>query len=66
METNAWVMVIAALSLLVVIVLAVGLGGFARGGAFNRNHGNQLMRWRIILQAAVILALVIYIAIRGN
>lgn len=39
----------------VVLVLAVGLVGLFRGGAFNRRWGNVLMRWRVGLQALAIL-----------
>lgn len=36
------------------IVLIIGIAGFARGGEFNRKHGNKLMRLRILLQAVAI------------
>ncbi|MDO5529583.1 MAG: twin transmembrane helix small protein [Paracoccus sp. (in: a-proteobacteria)] len=49
----------------VVVVLAVGLGGYAGGGAFNRRHGNRMMRWRIIAQAAAVLAILLYVTLRG-
>ena len=29
----------------------VGIGGFARGGEFNRKHANRIMRYRIMAQA---------------
>ena len=40
-------------------VLFAGMFSMARGGEFNRKHGNRLMRWRVIMQgvALVILAL---------
>ena len=42
----------------VLIILMIGVGGFARGGEFNRRHANRIMRYRIIAQAvAVILIL---------
>ena len=42
----------------VVIVLMVGIGGFAKGGAFNTKYGNKMMRLRLIAQfAAVVLIL---------
>ena len=41
--------IVAALAVLAVtVILAVGIGGFARGGEFNRHHGNRMMRWRLI------------------
>ena len=38
-------------------VLAVGMVAMIRGGEFNRRHGNKLMQWRVMLQAAAILQL---------
>lgn len=52
--------------LIVAAILMTGIGGFARGGAFNRNHGNRLMRWRIIAQALALLVVLGFIAIRGR
>ncbi len=36
-------------------VLFAGLFAMARGGEFNRKHGNRLMRWRVILQGTAVL-----------
>jgi hypothetical protein len=36
-------------------VLFAGLFTMARGGEFNRRHGNTIMRWRVALQAVAIL-----------
>lgn len=58
-------LVIAMLATLA--VLFAGLLSMARGGEFNRKHGNRLMRWRVILQggALLLLALVLLLA-RGS
>lgn len=59
--------IFAALAFLVVmVILMTGIGGFARGGEFNRNHGNRLMRWRIIAQAAAIALILLFVTIRGH
>lgn len=59
--------IFAALAFLVVMaILMTGIGGFARGGEFNRNHGNRLMRWRIIAQAAAIALILLFVTIRGH
>lgn len=59
--------ILAALSALVVLaILLTGIGGFARGGEFNRRHGNRMMRWRIYAQAIALLLVVIYIWLRGS
>ncbi|MFO1163747.1 MAG: twin transmembrane helix small protein [Paracoccus sp. (in: a-proteobacteria)] len=44
----------AVCCLAVVVILAIGIGGFARGSGFNRKHGNRMMRWRLIAQAVAI------------
>ena len=59
--------ILAALACLaVVIVLATGIGGFARGGEFNRKNGNRLMRWRIILQAVALALILGFIWLRDS
>jgi len=53
------IFVVAVLACLVVlIILMIGIGSFARGGEFNRKNSNRLMRYRVAAQAlAVILIL---------
>jgi len=46
---------IPAAIVLTAIVLIIGIAGFARGGEFNRKHGNTMMRLRILFQAVAIL-----------
>lgn len=42
----------------VAIILLIGIGGFGRGGDFNRKYANKLMRMRIAAQfVAVVLIL---------
>ena len=57
---NAYIFVIVA-CLLVVIVLMIGLGGFAFGGEFNRKYANKIMRLRILLQAVAILLIILFV-----
>ena len=58
--------ILAALAVLVVtVILMVGIGGFARGGDFNRKHGNRMMRWRIVAQAVAVALILIFIWLRG-
>lgn len=52
--------------LVVLAILATGIGGFARGGEFNRKHGNRLMRWRIIAQAVAIALIMLFIWMRSS
>ena len=58
--------VIALAMLAVLAILATGIGGFARGGEFNRRNGNRLMRWRIIAQAVSIALILAVVAVRGS
>ncbi len=44
----------------VLIILMIGIGGFAKGGEFNRKHSNRLMRYRIIAQAGAVILIVSY------
>lgn len=52
--------------LVVAAVLVTGIGGFAKGGEFNRKHGNRLMRWRIIAQAVAIALILLFLWIRSR
>ncbi|GAB4390927.1 twin transmembrane helix small protein [Albidovulum sp.] len=59
-------MVVAIACLAVVVILMIGIGGFARGGAFNRKHGNRLMRYRIIAQAIAIALILLFVFMRSR
>ena len=57
--------VIVAIAVLVVLaILMFGIGGFARGGDFNRKHANKVMRWRIIAQAVAIVLVLLFVWVR--
>ena len=45
----------------VALTLFSGLFAMIRGGEFNRRHGNQLMRWRVGMQAVAIALIVLYL-----
>lgn len=59
-------LVMALAVLVVAVILMTGIGGFARGGEFNRRNGNRLMRWRIIAQAIAIALILLFIWVRGH
>ena len=42
-----FLLVVAAVAITVLILLT-GIGGFARGGDFNRKYANKVMRARIV------------------
>jgi hypothetical protein len=48
-----------------VIILMIGIGGFVRGGEFNRRHSNRLMRYRIIAQAVAVILIVAFSYVRS-
>lgn len=51
-----YLVVVACLA--VVVVLMIGVLGFARGGDFNKKYANKIMRLRLLMQfVAVILIL---------
>ena len=61
--------ILAAVACLAVLaVLVIGVGGFARGGAFNRKYANKIMRLRLLLQfiAVILIVLFVYFARRGG
>ncbi len=55
---------IAFACLSVLVVLLIGVGGFAKGGDFNRKYANKIMRLRILLQfiAVIIIVAAVWIA----
>ncbi len=59
--------ILAAIACLVVLaVLAVGIGSFGKGGEFNRLHANRLMRYRIAAQAVAVVLIVGFAYIRSR
>lgn len=56
--------VVAAAVLLVLFILLTGIGGFAKGGDFNRKHANRIMRYRIYAQAVAIALILVFVLIR--
>lgn len=42
----------------VLAILMVGIGGFAKGGEFNRKHANRVMRWRLGAQFVAVILIV--------
>ena len=66
---NKPLFILAMLACLAVLaVLLVGVGGFARGGDFNRKYANKIMRLRLLMQfiAVVLIVTFVYFARRGG
>ena len=53
-------LVAAIASLVVLAILVVGVGSFAKGGAFNRKHANRLMRYRLAAQFVAVILIVAF------
>lgn len=45
----------------VVVILMVGVGGFARGGDFNAKYANKIMRLRLLAQFIAVILIVIFV-----
>ena len=54
--------IITAIACLFVVgVLLVGIGGFARGGAFNAKYANKIMRLRLLAQFVAVVLIVVFV-----
>ena len=57
--------ILAAIACLaVVVVLMVGVLGFARGGDFNRRYANKVMRLRLLAQFIAVVLIVVFVLLR--
>ena len=56
----------AGASLGVLVILMIGIGGFARGGEFNKKHANRLMRYRLAAQFVAVLLIVGFAFLRSK
>jgi hypothetical protein len=57
--------IVAAIAVLaVLVILMIGIGGFARGGDFNKKHANRIMRYRIYAQAVAIAMILLFVTVR--
>lgn len=56
--------VVAIAVLVVAAILLTGIGGFAKGGDFNRKHANKIMRYRIYAQAIAVVLILLFVLIR--
>ena len=44
----------------VAVILIIGIGGFGRGGEFNRKYANKLMQLRIAAQFVAVLIILAF------
>jgi preprotein translocase subunit SecG len=59
-----FILVIVAVAIVAGILLT-GIGGFGKGGEFNRKHANRIMRYRIIAQFVAVCIILFYVWMRG-
>ncbi|MBR3369942.1 twin transmembrane helix small protein [Roseinatronobacter sp. NSM] len=59
-------LIAAFASLVVLVVLMIGIGGFAKGGEFNRKHGNRMMRYRLYAQFVAVILIVAFAYFRSK
>lgn len=59
-------LVVAGACIAVLIILLIGVGGFAKGGDFNRKHANRIMRYRIGAQFVAVLLILLFVFLRRN
>ena len=56
--------VVGIACLIVLGILLTGVGGFAKGGDFNRKHANRIMRYRIYAQAVAVALILVFVLLR--
>ncbi len=66
MASDPLFIVVAVSTLAVLVILMIGIGGFAKGGDFNRKHANRIMRYRIIAQALAVALILLFVFFRGS
>jgi len=65
--TNDPLFILVAIACLIVVgILLFGIGGFAKGGDFNKKHANKVMRWRIIAQAIAVALILLFVFLRSG
>ncbi len=55
---------VAAAVLFVLLILLLGIGGFGKGGEFNRKNANKIMRWRIGAQFVAVALILLFVYLR--
>ena len=67
MPSNPLFVLVVVTMAAVAIILMIGIGGFGKGGEFNRKYANKLMRMRILAQFVAVLIILLFVFItRGG
>ncbi len=64
MSQDPFFILIVLACLAVVVVLMLGLGGFAKGSGWAQKNSNKLMRYRIGAQFVAVVLIVLYVLLR--
>lgn len=64
MANDPLFIVVAVACIAVLAILLIGIGGFAKGGDFNRKHANRIMRYRIAAQFVAVILILIFVFFR--
>ncbi|WP_434289322.1 twin transmembrane helix small protein [Celeribacter sp. SCSIO 80788] len=64
--SDTFLTVIIAACLVVVLILALGIAQFGRGGVEGAKRSNKLMQARILAQLGAVILVVIYVALRKS
>ena len=51
---------------IVLAILIIGIGTFAKGGEFNRKYANKLMQLRILAQFLAVIAILLFVWARSR
>lgn len=65
MANDPLFILVAIACIAVLGILLIGIGGFAKGGEFNRKHANRIMRYRLVGQAIAIVCILAFVFLRG-
>ncbi len=65
MQDPFFVLIVIA-CLAVVVVLMIGIGGFAKGGKFNQKYANKMMQLRLLLQFVAVIMIALYVYLRQS
>lgn len=66
MASDPLFIVILLLCFGVVVILALGLGNFAKGGKDSGEKSNKMMRYRLIAQFAAVILIALFVFLRGG
>lgn len=66
MMSDPLFLIAAVVCIGVVVILAIGIGSFAKGGEFHKKNANRLMRYRLAAQFVAVLVILLFIVVRGG